>query len=575
MDRGVDRDRASVTNSASASNTGGNTVSGRSPVGGRSPMADRALGRAREWMAGLAGVVATIFIATMVVWPLVAVLRRSLTGVGYDRLVEIVTRPSTLDLVVFTGAQAVVSTVATLVLGLPVAHVLARLAFPGRSVLRAAVIVPFVLPTVVVAAAVKATIDNPVLDSLADLPLPAIVYAHVFFNLAVVVRVVGGYWARLDDRQIEAARMLGASPWRAWWTITLRQLRPVLLGSGLLIFLFSFTSYGVIRVLGGVRTATIETEIHRYAIARAEFDVAAVFAAIQLVVVLVMAWAAARFQRRYSVVGNRRVRLRRPAGSIDRLLIALALAVVAVVQGVPVAGMVLQSIRVGDGFGFDHYTGLFERLDVLPVSAAEAILNSILFAAGATMVAVAVGLAAAVAIHRAGRLGRALEALALVPLGVSAVTLGFGYLVAFTVLDFRESVWLVPLAHGVIGLPFVIAATVPALRSVGPRVREAAAVLGASPGDVWRTIDWPVARRGLLTGAGFAAAVSLGEFGATSFLARGEDSFTAPLVIFRLLSTPGQELRGQALALSVVLGIMVAMLAAVVEANRGDGVTVL
>ncbi len=522
------------------------------------------------WVVRVAGLLAAGFITAMVVWPLVAVLRRSLTGVGPSRIGEILTRSSTADVVVFTVMQALASTAVTLIIGLPVAYVVAKLAFNGRSVLRAAVIVPFVLPTVVVAAAIKAT-----LDSAADAPLFAIIYAHVFFNLAVVVRVVGGYWSQLDSRQVEAARMLGASPWQAWRTITLRQLRPVLFGSGLLVFLFCFTSYGVIRVLGGVRTATLETEIHRYAIARAEFDVAAVLAALQLLVVLTLAWLSARFQRRYTVVGNRPRRLHRPTSGFDRLLIAGSTLTVAVVQGLPVMAMVGQSVRVGDGFGLDHYRGLFDRVDVLPVSAAEAVANSILFAVGATVVAVTVGLAAAVAIHRGDGVGRWLEAFALVPLGVSAVTLGFGYLVAFTVLDLRESIWLVPVAHAVVGLPFVIAATVPALRSIGRRIREAAAVLGASPAMVWRTIDWPVARRGMLTGAGFSAAVSLGEFGATSFLARGEDSFTAPLAIFRLLSTPGQQLRGQALALSVVLGLMVAVLAAVVERNRGDGVTVL
>lgn len=522
-----------------------------------------------RWLVRLLGLTAAGFIAAMVVWPLVAVLRRSLTGVGPARVVDILTRSSTDDVVVFTVMQAFVSTAMTLIIGLPVAYVVAKLAFPGRSVLRAAVIVPFVLPTVVVAAAIRTTIDA------ADASLFAIIYAHVFFNLAVVVRVVGGYWSQLDSRQVEAARMLGASPWRAWRTITVRQLRPVLFGSGLLVFLFCFTSYGVIRVLGGVRIATVETEIHRYAIARAEFDVAAVLAALQLVVVLTLAWLSARFQRRYTVVGNRRRRLERPNTALDRLLIVGSVVIVVAIQGLPVVAMVGQSLRVGDRFGLDHYRGLFERVDVLPVSAAEAVGNSMLFAVGATVVAVGVGLAAAVAIHRGDRLGRLLEAFALVPLGVSAVTLGFGYLVAFTVLDLRESIWLVPVAHAVVGLPFVIAATVPALRSIGRRIREAAAVLGASPAMVWRTVDWPVARRGMLTGAGFAAAVSLGEFGATSFLARGEDSFTAPLAIFRLLSTPGQQLRGQALALSVVLGLMVAVLAAVVERSRGDGVTVL
>ncbi len=156
------------------------------------------------------------------------------------------------------------------------------------------------------------------------------------------------------------------------------------------------------------------------------------------------------------------------------------------------------------------------------------------------------------------------------PLGVSAVTLGFGYLVTFSAFDLRRSPWLVPLAHAVMGFPFVLASVVPALRSVDDRVRQAAATLGASPRQVFAEIDWPVIRRPALTGAGFAAAISMGEFGATSFLARGSSSFTAPRAIFRLLSQPGSGVRGQALALSVVVGLCVGALATVIELGRDE-----
>ncbi len=512
----------------------------------------------------MAGGAAGLFLIALVVWPLVAVLNRSLASVGPGEVWSVLGRGSTRSVVAFTAIQALASTAATVVLGLPLAYCLARLRFPGRQLLRAAVVVPFVLPTVVVAAAVDNTFDAIGLD----VPLLAIVYAHVFFNLAVVVRVVSSAWATIDSRQHEAARMLGASPWTAWRTVTFRQLTPALLASASIVFLFSFTSFGVIRILGGLRRATLETEIYRFAVTRAEFDVAAVLALLQLAVVVALAVSSALLQRRASK-GTWRPGRPGPVNSVARkLVLTLAVAIVVAIQAVPAVLMVAQSVRVGDGFGVDHYLNLFDRADVLPVSAAAAIVNSLLFASAAALVATVVGVAASSAIVAGGPLGRWLETLNLVPLGVSAVTLGFGYLVGFAAFDLRQSIWLVPLAHAVIGVPFVVAAVVPAMRSVGLRVRQAAAVLGASPGVVWRTVDWPVTRRAALTGAGFAAAVSLGEFGATSFLARGQESFTAPLAIFRLLSTPGQSLRGQALALSVVIGVLVAVVAAVLERAR-------
>ncbi len=572
MDRAVGRDRAPLI-----------AVHSRSD-GQRLSMANRfrsALSPAGFVRFGSA-LLPAAFLVVMVAWPLFAVLRRSLGDVGLAEVVEVLGRDSVRRVLIFTVWQAALSAAITMVVGLPVAHAIARYQFRGRTALRAFVIVPFVLPTVVVAAAFGAAFDRFGLSI--DRTLWAVLAAHVFFNVAVVVRVVGGYWARIDRRQVEVAATLGASPLRAWVTITLRSLAPVLVGSYLLVFLFSFTSFGVIRILGGLRRATVETEIYRYAVSRQEFDVAAVLAALQIIVVVVLAVSSARFQRRHAAIhrgGSDRGSARTvPVNTTGRRLHLLAvLALVAVVLGAPIAVLIEQSMRVGgidDGhYGFEHYRLLLDRADLLPISAAAALRNSLLFAAIAAAVATVVGLLAAVTIERGGVLGRWLEAISLLPLGVSAVTLGFGYLVGFTVFDLRRSPWLVPVAHAVIGLPFVLASMVPALRSINPRVREAAATLGASPSVVRRTIDWPLTRRALATGAGFAAAVSIGEFGATSFLARGEESFTAPMAIFRLLSNPGQQLRGQALALSVVIGLLVAALAAAIELRRDEGVSLL
>ncbi len=527
--------------------------------------------------SGLVAFLPVVFLAILVVWPLVAVFARSFSDVDSAQLADIVTRPRIRRVVWFTAWQAGLSAVLTMIIGLPVAHVIARYRFWGRSLLRAVVVVPFVLPTVVVAAAIGAVFDR--LGVGFDRSLVAVLAAHVFFNVAVVIRVVGGYWATLDHRQIEAARVLGASPLRAWITVTLRQLLPVLTGAYLLIYLFSFTSFGVIRILGGLRRATLETEIHRYAIGRQEFDVAAVLALIQILVVVILAVVTARFQRRYL---SRRVE-GRPIGSGDlavegfgrRAHLSAVLVLIAVIVGAPILVLIEQSLRVGTSYGLANYRALGSRVELLPISAADALANSLLFALVASVLASIVGLAAAWTVARGGPVGRILEAAALIPLGVSAVTLGFGYLVGLTIFDLRRSMWLVPAAHAVIGLPFVLASMVPALRSIDPRVREAAAALGASPRLVRLTVDWPLTRRALATGAGFAAAVSIGEFGATSFLGRGRETFTAPLAVFRLLSNPGPALRGQALALSVIIGVVVAILAVMLEARRQPGPSVL
>jgi len=527
-------------------------------------------------MARLAvAIVPAAFLGVFVVWPIGAVFVRSLEGVGLSRIMEVAGRSSVQSVVAFTLIQALASAALTLAIGLPVAAVLARFRFRGRSLVRATMVVPFVLPTVVVASAISALFDRFGLD--ANRSLAAILAAHILFNVAVVVRVVGGYWALADRRIEDAARVLGAGWWQRFRRIGLPRLMPVILTASVVVFLFSFTSFGVIRILGGPGRATIETEIYRYAVNRAEFDVAAALAALQLLVVVALAAVSAHLQRRVTGFrgGRSQPLARPPAGWRQHLLLIGGLAIAAVVVVLPLGVLVERSLAVGDGYGIDHYRRLFVDGDLLPVSAIRALANSIWFAMAAMVIASLVGLAAATTVARGGMVGRAFEVLTLVPLGVSAVTLGFGYLVAFTVLDFRRSIWLVPLSHAVIGLPFVLAAVVPALRSIDPRLREAAATLGAPPVVVHRRIDWPLIRTAATTGAGFALAVSLGEFGATSFLARGRNAFTAPLAVFRLMSQPGATLRGQAMALSVIIGALVALVAAIIERRRGEGVTLL
>jgi len=112
----------------------------------------------------------------------------------------------------------------------------------------------------------------------------------------------------------------------------------------------------------------------------------------------------------------------------------------------------------------------------------------------------------------------------------------------------------------------------PTLRAIDERQREAAAVLGASPGRVRREIDLPVAGRALGVAAGFAFAISLGEFGATVFLAR-PDSPTLPVAIFRFLGRPGELNVGQAYALAVILMVAVALSILVIERLRRDRVS--
>ncbi|WP_071828596.1 ABC transporter permease [Streptomyces sp. F-1] len=522
------------------------------------------------------------FFAVFFAWPVAAIVARGLRTDGgwrFGRIADVVAQPDIRHVLWFTCWQALASTALTLLLALPAAFVFARLDFPGKQVLRAVVTVPFVLPTVVAGSAFLALVGHGgLLDHLwgvrLDTTVWAILLAHVFFNYAVVVRTVGGLWAQLDPRQEEAARMLGASPLRAWRQVTLPALAPAVAAAALMVFLFTFTSFGVVQILGGPAFSTLEVEIYRQTSEVFDLSTAAVLTLVQFAAVgailAVHAWTVRRRETALRLV-DPKVTARRPRGAGQRALLAGVLLTIALLLVLPLAVLVRRSL---DAPGFGYYRALTRtdggRFLVAPV---HAVWTSLQYAVAATAIAVVVGALAAAALARrdAGRLVRGFDALLMLPLGVSAVTVGFGFLIALDKppLDLRQSWILVPLAQALVGAPFVVRTMLPVLRAVDARLREAAAVLGASPWQVWREVDLPLVRRALLVAAGFAFAVSLGEFGATVFIAR-PDNPTLPVAVARLLSRPGDLNYGQAMALSTILMVVCAAALLILERLRTD-----
>jgi thiamine transport system permease protein len=507
------------------------------------------------------------FLAIFFAFPLASILERGLRMEGaLASPFDVLTDPLTREVAWFTVWQALASTALTLVVGLPAAYVLGRFAFPGRGLVRALVTVPFVLPTIVVALAFLA-----ILPAGLEHGWAAILVAHAFFNIAVVVRVVGGFWARLDSRVSEAAATLGAGPWRRFREITLPLLGPALAAAAAIVFLFSFTSFGVVLVLGVPEYSTLETEIYTQAVRIFDLRAAAILSLVQLACVAAAVLVAMRLEAKLAVGAHLRPErdvIRRPRTRGEKAIVAGSLGALGLFLGAPLAVLVERSLAVGDGYSFEAYRALTGPTGALLATPWEAIANSILYASAATVLALVVGGLAAFAIAEPHG-SRLLDGLLMLPLGASAVMLGFGFVIAFDTapLDFRAEPWIVPVAQALVAIPFVVRIVAPTLRAIDPHHREAAALLGASPGRVRREIDVPVAGRAFAIAAGFAFAISLGEFGATVFLARPETP-TLPVAIFRFLGRPGELNVGQAYALAVVLMVVVAVSVFLVERGR-------
>jgi thiamine transport system permease protein len=539
----------------------------------KSRMDARGVTRWVPW--AVAAAVPLAFVAVFFAWPVASIVGRGLFPEGaldVGGIVEVLSRPRTQRIIGFTVGMAAAATAITLVLGMPVAYVLSRLRFRGRGVLRAAVLVPFVLPTVVVGIAFRALLRDTPLDG----SVLAILAALVFFNVAVVARTVAVSWESLDPRQEDAARVLGAGPVRVFATITLRRLAPSVAAAASIVFLFCSTAFGTVLVLGGAKYATIETEIWLLTTQFLDLRGAAVLSVAQLVVVLVLLVVTARLRGR-TTAQHRSFATRRPRRSDTPVIAAAVLTALAL--AVPLAALVERSLRVAGEVSLGNYVALASTgaRNALAVTPWQALGNSLGSAAAATGLAMLVGLIACILLSRTPRsphVRRGLDVLdgaLMLPLGVSAVTVGFGFLITLNAppLDLRTSPVLVPIAQALVAVPLVVRTLLPVLRSVGTRMREAAATLGAAPWRVILTIDLGVAGRATLAATGLAFTVALGEFGATTFLSR-PDAATLPVVIYRLIGLPGGDNAGMATAASVVLAVVCVAVVALVERLRVD-----
>jgi thiamine transport system permease protein len=557
-----------------------------------------------SWVtSGLLWLLPLVFLLLFYFYPMGSILKlsleRSQQGL-FSPFVDAFKSSITWRVLGFTFWQAILSTLLTLALGLPAAYLFAHYTFRGKSLLQALTGIPFLMPTLVVAAAFNALVGpsgwlNIGLKQLFHLGSPplqftntlsAILVAHVFYNTTIVLRMVGDYWAHLDPHLGQAAQMLGANRWQAIRWVILPVLSPAIAAAALLVFIFDFTSFGVILILGGPHFATLEVEIYYQTISLFNLPMAAVLSLLQLGCTLGLTLIYSRLIKRLTVplaLKSRRITQRELTTPRSKLLAGMLISILMILLILPLAALAIRSVtRLEPNLGqqasspeftLDYYRLLWtnSRESIFFTPPSTAIGISLGYALATTVLALALGVPAALALSRQvdSPISQGMDAVLMLPLGTSAVTLGLGFIVALDKppLDLRASWILVPLAHTLVAFPFVVRNLTPALRSIRPRFRQAAAILGASPASVLRYIDLPMVGRALLVAATFAFAISLGEFGATSLIARPEFP-TVPVAIYRLISRPGELNYGQALALSTILMLIACAAMLIIDRMR-------
>jgi len=489
----------------------------------------------------------------------------------------------------FTVGQALLSTLLTLIIGLPGAWLFARFKFPGKKTLKILTTLPFILPTVVVAAGFNAlmgprgwlnlalmgvfSLDSPPIQFLNT--FGAIITAHVFYNTTIIIRVVSNAWSQQNIRLRHAAKVLGASPWRTFREVTLPLLRPSILAGTLLVFLFNFTSFGVVLMLGGPQYATLEVEIYVQALHLLNLPLASVLSIVQLICTLIITIGHNRLagQRQLAIAPrSQKIGVRTPRKGFERTIVILLVIALFSLLVAPLASLALRSfVKLEAGRGergqvqrgltlqFYRELGINRRGDLFYVPPIAAARNSFIFAAITIVITVILGLLVAYALRQRTAINNLLDPLLMLPLGASAITLGLGFIIVFNRPPFSNFNFpiLLPIAHSLVALPFIVRTLSPALQSIPQSLRNAARALGASPIRVWREVDLPLLAPSILVSTIFALTISLGEFGASSFLSR-PDYPTLPIAIFRYISQPGALNYGQALAMSTILMLVCA-----------------
>ncbi len=450
--------------------------------------------------------------------------------------------------------QAALTCMLVLVLGLPVAWVLARFEFRGRSTVLHALMLPFVVPTLVAAMGVLALLGpqgwlaawgGPDLQGSPWL----LIYGNLFFNLCILVRAATEALGQVSASRVAAARTLGATPWRVFWRVEWPAIAPWLMSALCLVFLYCFSGFGLALVLGGQEYATVEVEIYTLVAHELQLAQAGSLALWVLVLTGLVALVYAAIEQRMSTPNRADgVPRRKPRGVGPWCSVWAAMGVLALFCAAPLLAIAWHAA----GAGGNAWSVLLDE------STHAALWNSLRFTVLAVALATALGLAHALAARRS----LLLRTLVFLPFVVSPVMVAFGLLLLYP--QWTASFGLLVCAYALLAYPFVAKALAAALDSMPVHLAQAARTLGASPWRVFWRVTLPVLRPALRRGMAFAAATAVGEFAVTLFLSRPEWA-TLTTLVYEYLGRPGPANREAALVLACLLMVLALLAFVLIE----------
>ena len=486
-------------------------------------------------------------------------------GFTFSRVIGVFTDPYTQRIMLFTLLQATLSTLASLLVALPGAYLIATYSFRGKRLILALSAIPFVIPSILVVLGFVIFFGNNgflnrilmALFHLEEPPLsilysfPAIILAHTFYNFPIIMSLVSSYWEHMDGNCETASYTLGATKAKTFFLITLPRLLPAIISAASLVFLFCFNSFAIILVLGGgPQYTTMEVEIYRQARMLGQSGSAAALSLFSIVVTsLLLLWynrTQKKLAQSETYRSNNRLTEKRPTTIVGKLLaLVYTVASFLFILG-PIASVVVRSFMASssrssaESFSLKWYRQLLslERATGHMNSALQALSNSLIIALLVALCTVPLALTLSLAIRKKEKKGSALELFGMLPMTVSSVIIGLGYyLISSRVRGgVLTSYSLVVLAHMVIAIPFVLRTILPEYRKIPNSYTHSSLTLGAGPLRTFLHIELPLLRGAMLTGGIFAFALSMGEFNATLTLANSS-IVTLPIIMYRLIGS--------------------------------------
>ncbi len=474
-----------------------------------------------------------------------------------DLIVETFSTPYYLRIMAFTLVQALLSTLASLIIGLPGAYIMTTYKFPGKKLLKALYSVPFVLPSILVVLGFVIFYGNSgflnkalmALFKLEEPPLhilysfTAVILAHAFYNFPVVISIVSEYWQKLDSSCERAANTLGSGRVKIFRTITLPRLKPAIFSAMSLVFLFCFTSFAIILVLGGGPALTT-TEVEIYRLARISMDTQkacalSLFSMFVAIIVMALYSVAHNKQNKNEVIKQSQIKIqRKPATFLQHFGIILYLLFSLLFILCPILSIIARSFlgsttRAGE---YSWTLSAYKKLFALGSSNLKAILNSVVIALASSILACGAALRICTHIVKSKKSGVFVDIVLMLPMVISSVIVGLSYFIISKYFKFIPSLVLVILAHTIITMPFIIRTVLPVYRKIPESLVNASRTMGYSARATFLHIEKPLLRPALLTGMVFSFVLSMGELNATLLL--GTSSYqTLPVQIYRLISS--------------------------------------